>query len=299
MKDPLAHKFIFMTGATSGLGKISAMKSAAQGATVIALARNAEKGLKLIEDYKTKHPKGSGKIELIEGNLSSFDSVAKACNEVLLKYPVIDIIVNNAGIMNFESKQTVDNIEETLQVNLLSPLLICQLLFGNLIKSKSAKIIFTSSKLHQGEINFDNLEFKNKFTSYKVYSQSKLGVILLCRTLKETLKKHNVGIYSQHPGMVRTELGRSAGCFSKMVFNLLGKSSEKGSQTLSYLIETKNKFLKSGEYYADKKVTKTTNQSYDLAIGEKLIEVASIYLDKYIKPNTLISNWNKKKSNDV
>ncbi len=59
--------------------------------------------------------------------------------------------------MNFKYEQTVDDIEETLQVNLLSPLLICHLLFVNLKKSNDPKIIFTSSWLHQGKINFNNL----------------------------------------------------------------------------------------------------------------------------------------------
>jgi NAD(P)-dependent dehydrogenase (short-subunit alcohol dehydrogenase family) len=286
MKDALINKVIFMTGATSGLGKISALKAASGGATVISLARNKKKGLLLVEEYKSNHPEGLGKIEIIEGNLNSFKSIATACGEVALNYPVIDMLVLNAGIMNFEPKQSIDNIEETLQVNLLSPLLISHLLFENLGKSKSAKIIFTSSGLHKGEINFDNLEFRNNFSSFKVYSQSKLGVILVCRTLAEALKNYNIGIYSQHPGMVRTDLGRSAGWLSKMIFYLMGKSPEKGSQTLSFLIETKKELLTSGEYYSDKKITKTTKQSYDLATGKKIIEVANTYLSEYIKADS-------------
>lgn len=288
MINLLTNKFILMTGATSGLGKISAMKAARDGATIIVLARNKEKSLLLIKDYKNKYPKGSGKIEIIEGNLNSFKSVVKVCNEILFKYPIIDIIVNNAGIMNFKPKQSLDNIEETLQVNFLSPLLICHLLLKNLIKSKKPRIIFTSSGLHQGSINFQNLEFKNNFSSFKVYRQSKLAVIIICRTLAEQLKKHNISIYSQHPGVVRTELGRDASWFSKMIFFLMGKSSEKGSQTLSFLIETSNDLLVSGEYYSDKKVTKTTEQSYDLAVGEKLLKTANKYLNNYIKTTSLI-----------
>ena len=154
------NKIIFMTGATSGLGKISAIKAARNGASVIVLARDKIKSQALTTEFRNQYPDSSGKIEIIEGNLNALDSVCSACKEVSLKYPVIDMIINNAGIMNFEYKQTVDEIEETLQVNLLSPLLICHLLFENLRKANDPKIIFTSSGLHQGEINFDNLEFK-------------------------------------------------------------------------------------------------------------------------------------------
>ncbi|WP_235293453.1 SDR family NAD(P)-dependent oxidoreductase [Portibacter lacus] len=277
-----------MTGATSGLGKVSALKAANEGATLIVLARDKEKSQLLIEDYKKQYPDGRGKIELVEGNLTSFESTSNACNEVSSRFPVIDMIVNNAGIMNFEYKESDDHIEETFQVNLLSPLLVCHLLLENLKRSNSAKIIFTSSQMHQGEIYFDNLEFKDNFSSFKVYRHSKLAVILVCRTLAEELDKHQIGIYSQHPGMVRTELGRSAGWFAKFIFYLMGSSAEKGSQTLSYLIETKKDLLKTGEYYSQKKVTKTTEQSYNLATGEKIIEVARDYLSPYITSNSLI-----------
>jgi NAD(P)-dependent dehydrogenase (short-subunit alcohol dehydrogenase family) len=239
-----------------------------------------------------------GKIEIVEGNLNSFDSVYSSCLEIKSKYPVIDMIVNNAGIMNFEFKQTTDGIEETLQVNLLSPLLICHLLFENLEKARDPKIIFTSSGLHQGEINFKNLEFKNSFSSFKVYRQSKLGVILICRLLANSLKNHNVSIYSQHPGIVRTNLGRNAGWFSRMIFYLLGKSPEKGSQTLSYLIEKQNSLLESGEYYADKEITKTSKESYDMAIAEKLLNKVREYLEKYMDLESPILTKTKYKPND-
>ena len=277
-----------MTGATSGLGKISAIKAARNGASVIVLARDKIKSQALTTEFRNQYPDSSGKIEIIEGNLNALDSVCSACKEVSLKYPVIDMIINNAGIMNFEYKQTVDEIEETLQVNLLSPLLICHLLFENLRKANDPKIIFTSSGLHQGEINFDNLEFKESFSSFKVYRQSKLGVILICRLLASSLKPDKVGIYAQHPGMVRTNLGRSAGWFSKMIFYCMGKSPEKGSQTLSFLIETPNSELKSGEYYADKKITTTTKESYNLEVAKRLLLTIYTYLNQYIKSESAI-----------
>lgn len=277
-----------MTGATSGLGKMSALKAAQEGATLIVLARDKVKGQELCTDFKNQYPQSSGTIEIIEGDLSSFDSVSAACEVVKQKYPVIDMIVNNAGIMNFDTKKTINNIEETLQVNLLSPLLISHLLFENLTKSDDPKIIITSSALHQGNINFDNLEFNNSFSSFKVYRQSKLGVILICRLLAKSLKKHKVGVYSQHPGMVRTDLGRTAGWFSKMIFYVMGKSPEKGSQTLSFLIETPNVELTSGEYYANNKIITTTKESYDLEVAQKLLETVRKYLDQYIKFDSVI-----------
>ncbi len=95
--------------------------------------------------------------------------------------------------------------------------------------------------------------------------------------------------------MVRTDLGRSAGWFSKMIFYLMGKSPEKGSQTLSFLIEAPNSELKSGEYYADKKVTATTKESYDLEVAKKLLLTISTYINQYIKSESAIFKENKQK----
>lgn len=282
------RKTIFMTGATSGLGKVSAIKAANNGDTLIILSRNKNIGEKMKLEFKNQYPKATGKIDIIEGNLNSFESVSAACKVVKSRYPEIDMIINNAGIMNFEFKETIDNIEETLQVNLMSPLLICDMLLENLKKSKNPKIIFTSSGLHQGEIKFENLEFENNFSSFKVYRQSKLGVILICRLLAKRLSEHNISIYSQHPGMVRTNLGREAGWLSKLIFYLMGKSPEKGSQTLSYLIETPKNHLKSGEYYANNKVTSTTKESYDMNVAEKLLHTVREYLKKYVDSESVI-----------
>jgi NAD(P)-dependent dehydrogenase (short-subunit alcohol dehydrogenase family) len=284
----VGNKIIFMTGATSGFGKICALKAAGNGATLIVLARNKNKGEALCNEFKNQYPDSKGKIEIVEGNLSSLNSVYSACEVIKSTYPVIDMIVNNAGIMNYETIKTVDDIEETLQVNLLAPVLICHLLLENLKRSTDSKVIFTSSGLHQGNINFDNLEFNTGFSSFKVYRQSKLGVILMCKLLAQKLKSDAISVYCQHPGVVITNLGQSAGWFSKVIFYLMGSSPEKGSQTLSFLMDTPKVELTSGEYYADKKITTTTKESYDMEVAQKLLNRANVYLNEYVKAKSII-----------
>jgi len=190
--------------------------------------------------------------------------------------------------MNFQYEESEDSIEQTFQVNLLSPMLICHILLDCLKDSEEAKIIFTASGLHQGDIYFDNLEFRDNFSSFKSYRHSKLAVILLCRLLANSLSEENINIYSQHPGMVRTNLGKNAGWFSRMIFWLLGTSPEKGAQNLIYLVETKNEILVTGEYYDNKQITQTTKESYNMQTAEKLLKVTRGYLNKYITQSSLI-----------
>lgn len=270
-----------MTGGTSGLGKVSALKAAWNGHQLILLARNREKSRALIDEFKRKNRSSCGNIDIFEGDLNSFESTHEVCKNIKAKYPRIDMLVHNAGIMSFKHNLSKNQIEETLHVNLIAPVFISHLLFDNLKQSDAAKIIFTSSGLHQGNINFDDLEFKHDFSTFKTYRQSKLGLILLSRLLAQTLEKYNIGIYCQHPGVVRTDLGKQAGWLSRIIFYLMGKSPEKGAQTLNYLIERPKSELKSGEYYVDKAIKASSKESYNLEVADKLLALIGKYIQNY------------------
>ncbi len=281
--------YIFITGATSGLGKAAALQLAADGAVVIAASRNPIKGAALLADYREKYPKGKGRIELVECDLGSLASVTMACEAVSESYDHLDMIINNAGIMIFERNETRDKIEATWQVNLLSPMLIAHLLVRKFKKANDPRLIFTTSGLHRGTIDFEDPEYKNKkFVGYKSYSQSKLGVILMTRLLAQQLSEEEIGVYTQHPGIVNTDLGRSAGALSKLIFNWMGTTPEKGAETLLYLANTSGEELISGEYYTKNHVAKITKESYDMDMAEKLRELIKKYLKKYITETSLI-----------
>jgi retinol dehydrogenase-14 len=281
-------KNIFITGATSGIGLVAACELATEGNRVLALARSLEKGGVLLAHYKSKYPKGKGSIEIVLGDLSSFESVVKACHEVKSRIDCLDVIINNAGIWNFSYKESSNKIEEIFHVNVLAPLLINDLLLELLIKSKDAKTIFAASALHQGEVDFSNLEFKHNFSGFKAYRQSKLEVILLTRLLAQKLEKLGVGVYCEHPGLVDTKLGRDAGWFSNLFFRLMGMSPENGAKTLVYLAQENKSKLISGEYYAKKEIKKITPQSYDLKVAEKLLRTLKPYLAHYLSPSSII-----------
>jgi NAD(P)-dependent dehydrogenase (short-subunit alcohol dehydrogenase family) len=290
------NKIIVMTGATSGLGKVAACELAHKGATVFVLCRSNDKGEMLQKEYHEQYQHGKGSIETILCNLSSFSSIVEACKDLHSKVNKVDIIINNAGIMNFRFKETEDHIEETWQVNLLAPMLISHLLIDLLSTSENAKIIFTVSALHQGRINFQDLESRKKFSGYKAYRQSKLGLILQCRYLGQKLAKTNISLYSQHPGLVRTSLGRDAGWFARMIFSVMGKSPQEGCKTLLYLVEADKDDLTTGEYYADLKITYTTKESYSLSVAGILFETVRSYLREYLTTSSPIFTKNEKSS---
>ena len=279
----IANKTVLFTGATSGLGRVAALKIAAEGAKVIALYRDREKGETLIDDFKGQYPNSSGSIELVECDLSSLKSVRSTCNFIKENYTLLDIIVNNSGTWNFTYSQTEDGIENTFQVNLLAPKLFIDLLLNLLFKSDNPKVINTASALHQGTINFEDIEFKKSFSGFKSYQQSKLGIILLTRFYQNQFVERGVHFYSQHPGLVDTGLVRKGGAISKLFFKIFGKNPKKGAETLIHLLFSSPSELSNGEYYANRKPTKTkTSESYDLELAEKLNSVCNKYLENYL-----------------
>lgn len=290
------NQIIVMTGATSGLGKVAACELAHKGATVFVLCRNNDKGKMLQKEYLEQYQHGKGNIETILCDLISFSSIVAACKDLHTKVKKVDIIINNAGIMNFECKETEDQIEETWQVNLLAPMLISHLLIDLLSTSERAKIIFTASALHQGHINFQDPENRKHFNGFKAYRQSKLGIILLCRYLGQKLSKTNIGVYCQHPGLVRTSLGRNAGWFAQMIFSHLGRNAHEGCKTLLYLVEAEKNDLMTGEYYRDRKVSRTSKESYSLSVAVILFETVRSYLREYLITPSLVFTKNEKTS---
>ena len=286
-------KTIFITGATSGIGLVTACTLASNGNKVLATSRSIERGQELLVHYKRLYPVGKGTIEIIVCDLSSFESIVDACNQVKANNTCIDVLINNAGIWNFSYRESKNKIEETLHVNVLAPLLVNYLLLDLLSQSKDAKSIFAASALHQGNVDFSNLESKNSFSGFKAYRQSKLEVILLCRLLAKKLERLKIGVYCEHPGLVNTKLGRDANWFSNLFFRVMGVSAEKGASTLIYLAEENKNNLVTGEYYAKSAIKKITAQSNDLVVAQKLLDKLEVYLANYISSPSIIFQKSK------
>lgn len=272
-------KTIVFTGATSGLGLISALDAAALGHYLIVLARNENSEKAFKAEFLKEHGKKSLSIDFVKCDLSSFDSVKSAIESIHKLTAHIDILVNNAGMWNTEFKETIDGYEETYQVNLLTPVYLLEALLPLLQKAEQPKYIVTASGLHQGTINFEDIQYRANWNGFKAYRQSKLGVILMCRLFAKAYP--DITFCSQHPGVVRTNLGNKFGWLSRTIFFLIGKSAKKGAMTLTHLINAPTDNLVSGEYYANKKITKITSESNDLELAKNLKEVIDTELKKF------------------
>ena len=276
MGNTLKNKIILITGATSGIGKETALGLAKLGAIIVFTTRDIVKGEKTKKELIDKT--NNKNIQMLTCDLASIESIKNCCNEFKSKFNKLHVLINNAGVWDFKRKESKDGIENIFAVNFLAPFLMTNLLLDVLKNGKPSRIINVTSGMHYGTINFDDIEFKQKFSGAKAYRQSKLGLILFTRLLAKKLEGSGVTVNVVQPGMNKTDLGRDAGGFSKMIFKMMGKNPSIGSETSIYLASSPDVENITGEYWVKKEIKKSSKESYNMDLAEKLWDVGKKYL---------------------
>lgn len=281
-------KIVLITGANSGLGLQAAMVLSAKDANVIMTARNIEKGKAAIAGIKRKFP--NAKIELMHLDLADFDSIRKFSEEFHDKYPQLNILINNAGIMSpKQRKATKQNMEIQFGVNHLGHFLLTGLLLDILKDTSHSRIVVQSSNAHhetfmKPAIHFDDLNWEKSYNRFQSYSQSKLANLLFAYELDRKLKNNKIDmiVTAAHPGWTKTNLQNSMGFFvTKILNNIIGQDLATG--TLPILRAATEENLNGKEYFGPTKMNglrgnpelvKSSEQSYDQALAKKLWEVS-------------------------
>ena len=254
-----AVKYCLITGATSGIGHATAMAIAKTGAHITVLCRNEEKG----RDVVAQLSRLSGRqAELLVADLSCQADVRRVANEYLASNKPLDLLVNNAGVVNMHRRLTVDNIEETFAVNHLSYFLLTTLLLPRLQKSSYARVVNVASEAYKfvKSIGIDDINAQHSYKTFTIYGRSKLANILFTRELAKRLANTSVTINCLHPGAVNSSLGsQNSGLLSRVLPLLLKpffKTPEQGAQTSIYLALSPEVAGITGQYFANKKITK-------------------------------------------
>jgi NAD(P)-dependent dehydrogenase (short-subunit alcohol dehydrogenase family) len=269
-------KIVLITGATSGIGKATALELAEKGATVVIFARNKIKGENTIKEIADKS--GNKKLDLLIGDLSSLESVRMASEEFRKKYQRLDVLVNNAGIFINYRKTTSEGFEYTFGVNHLSHFLLTSLLLDILKSSAPSRIINLSSEAqHNAQIDFNDLMSEEKFSGFKAYGQSKLANILFTYELSRRLEGTGVTVNAVHPGVVNTHFGSDSKGVIKVMLALFKpflRSPRKGAETSVYLCKSPEVEGVTGKYFADCHEIRSNEESYDPEIARRLWEIS-------------------------
>ena len=271
------QKIIFITGGTSGIGRETVKGLASTGATVVFTARDIKKG----EDTKREIIKetGNNNVEYLMCNLASFSSIRECVEEFKKRYQRLDVLINNAGVLTMERRESEDGIELDFAVNFLAPFLLTNLLLPTLKQSSPARIINVSSSMHiEGKINFDDLESKKVFNKYKAYAQSKLALILFTKKFAKELSNDGVTVNALNPGVVGTEMTmqnvRTLNPIVSFIYRKTLITPAKGAETSIYLATSPDVANISGKYFDNKKQIRASTRSDDEGTADRLCEVA-------------------------
>jgi retinol dehydrogenase-12 len=255
----LQDKIVLVTGATSGIGEVTARELARQGAHVIILARNREKAEKTQRNIITAT--GNNQVDTVLADLSVLQQVRDVAAELHAQYPRLDVLVNNAGLMfGAEREVSADGYEMTLATNHLGPFLLTSLLLDLLQKSQAARIVNVASMAYRfSKPTLDDLQSEHSYSPIWEYGNTKLWNIMFTQELAQRLRAHgitNVATNSLHPGAVATGYGQQSGGWLSATLKLARPfmiSPEQGAETSIFLATDAKVATISGGFFSKKK----------------------------------------------
>ena len=204
----LSGKVVVVTGANGGLGLESAKALAAAGAHVVMAARNQVKARSAYDEIKTTHDDAS--LEIVELDLASLESVRTAAAEITARHPVVDILINNAGLMAMPERRTVDGFEMQFGVNHLGHWVFTNGLLASLLRADAARVVTVTSTAHHfaRAVDPQNPNLEGNYGPWKAYGQAKLANYHFGIGLQHEFDTHGLSAQSllAHPGLSHTNL---------------------------------------------------------------------------------------------
>ncbi|KAJ0536818.1 putative NADP-retinol dehydrogenase [Helianthus annuus] len=245
---PLNGITAIVTGSTSGIGLETARQLAEAGAHVVMAVRNPIAARKLArkwnQELRKKYRWEVLKIDVMELNLSSFESVARFADAWNSKNKPLNILINNAGMFSMGKSQmfTVDGYEVHMQVNFLAPALLSLLLLPSLKAGAPSRILNVNSLMHAiGFVDTRDMNFDRKitkFSSLRAYSSSKLAQVMFNNVLHQSIPKDvKINVMCVNPGSVRTNVARDLPRIVQVLYKTLPTflyTAKEGARSVMY-----------------------------------------------------------------
>jgi NAD(P)-dependent dehydrogenase (short-subunit alcohol dehydrogenase family) len=265
-----------ITGASSGIGRATAVALARLGANLVLVCRDRGRGEDAAAEIRDRT--GSRAVSLMVADLSSQQSVRQLADAFLKTGQPLHVLVNNAGVVNTKRRLTVDGIETVLAVNHLAYFLLTHLLLDRLKASAPARIVNVASHAHRfGTMNFDDIEGARQYRPMRIYGQSKLANILFTYELARRLEGTRVTVNCLHPGAVATGLAKNNGAWAKVLTAMLRpffRTPESGAATSIYLASSAEVEGVTGKYFVDCKEARSSKDSYDDSAARRLWNIS-------------------------
>ena len=272
-------KTVVITGGTSGIGEVAAVRLAEQGARIVLIARDKARTDTTL--LKLQSANAAVRHAAHYADLSSIAEMKRVASEIAAIEPKIDVLINNAGAVFLARQTSVDGLEMTFATNHMAYFVVTNILLPNLKATPGARIVSTASDAHKSaKLDFDDLQFeKRKYTSFTAYGNSKLCNILFTRELAKRLGTDGPTANCLHPGFVGTRFGsnNATNGFLKILQRAImtfGISPEQGAKTIIHLATSPDDATISGEYFYKCKIAEPTLAAQDDAAAARLWDIS-------------------------
>jgi len=250
--DALRDRTALVTGPTSGLGRVIAEGLASLGARVVLVGRSEERLARIRDELAERH--GQDRFPLVVADMSSLASVRAAADRVLATEPALDVVVDNAGAIFPERRETEDGIEATLATLVVGPFLLVGRLLPLLRRSRGLVVSITSGGMYTQGVRLDDLEWgAEPFDGTRAYARAKRVQVALVREWARRLRGSGVTVNAMHPGWADTPgLADALPAFHRVMAPIL-RTPEQGADTVLWLATDPAEARPGGRVYLDRR----------------------------------------------
>jgi len=265
---------VVITGATSGIGEVAAIRLAEQGARIVHVARDATRAAVTQAALYDANPGANHVVYLAD--LTLLSEQKRVAREIAAAEPRIDVLIPNAGAMFNRRTITADGLEKTFALNHMGYFIPVLELLPSIVDG--GRIVVTASNAHRGAIlDFGDLQSQHGYSGFSVYSRSKLMNILFTRALSRRLTR-GITINALHPGFVATRFGDQSGGIMQPLLKLVKPvgaiAPEAGAQTIIWLASAPEVVGSNGGYFFECKPHTPTVHALNDVDGERLWQVS-------------------------
>lgn len=288
----MSNKTVVITGANSGIGKITASALATAGADVILACRNLDTAQVAQNEILAAVPDATVTVEPLD--LMDLASVHKF-SEAVADRDRIDVLINNAGFVTDALKISPQGYESMFATNHLGHFLLTHLLMPQLEAAPSARVINVASAAHlfaPRGISWNNLDRHFGFNHWQTYGETKLANILFTNELARRLGESSVVTHSLHPGNISSGFGKS-GMLQGFQGSLMNAGAPflltpvQGAQTSIFLAAAVAPLATTGRYWANMRPARRAPWAKDATAERRLWRLSMSLLGDYSPPTTI------------
>jgi NAD(P)-dependent dehydrogenase (short-subunit alcohol dehydrogenase family) len=269
-------KTVVITGATSGIGEVAASSLAEQGARIVLVARDRNRGEQTLKRLEGIAPGRSHAVHYAD--LSRLAEMRRVSEVIGASEPRIDVLLNNAGALFATRQVTGEGLEMTFATNHMAYFVMTCLLLERLKATPGARIVCTASAAHRrGKLDWNDLQMEHGYSGWEMYGRSKLMNILFTRELARRLQGTGVTANSLHPGFVATRFADGNSGLTAFVVRTAKKfalTPEEGAKTLVYLASSPEVNGVSGKYFHQCRQELPTAEAQNDADARRLWDVS-------------------------